>query len=74
MAIKIIDKQALESDDQLLIQNEVEIMSSIDHPNIVKLIDGYNEKNKLYMVLELMTGGELFERIVEKEQYTEKEA
>jgi calcium/calmodulin-dependent protein kinase I len=34
----------------------------------------YDEKTKLYMVMELMTGGELFDRIVEKESYNEKEA
>ena len=34
----------------------------------------YDEKAKFHMVLELMTGGELFDRIVEKESYNEKEA
>lgn len=34
----------------------------------------YDEKSKFYMVMELMTGGELFDRIVEKEFYSEKEA
>lgn len=34
----------------------------------------YDEKSKFYMVLEMMTGGELFDRIVEKESYNEKEA
>lgn len=58
----------------MAIQTEVEIMSQIDHPNIIKLYEVYDEKQKLYMVLELMTGGELFDRIVEKETYNEKEA
>lgn len=49
-------------------------MSNIDHPNIVKLFEVYEDKTKLYVVLELMTGGELFDRIVEKEVYNEKEA
>jgi calcium/calmodulin-dependent protein kinase I len=40
----------------------------------VKLYEVYDEKTKLYMVLEMMTGGELFDRIVEKETYSEKEA
>ncbi|KAM3140347.1 hypothetical protein pb186bvf_007507 [Paramecium bursaria] len=73
-AIKIIEKASLESDDHLAIQSEVEIMSQIDHPNIVKLYEVYDEKTKLNLVLELMTGGELFDRIVEKETYNEKEA
>jgi len=49
-------------------------MSQIDHPNIVKLYEVYDEKTKLYLVLEMMTGGELFDRIVEKESYNEAEA
>ena len=40
----------------------------------MKLVDVYDEKKHFYLVLELMTGGELFERIVEKENYTEHEA
>jgi len=73
-AIKIIDKTALESDDQLALQNEVDILSQIDHPNIVKLHEIYDEKARFNLILELMTGGELFDRIVEKEHYSEKEA
>jgi calcium/calmodulin-dependent protein kinase I len=73
-AIKIIDKTSLESDDQIALQSEVEILSQIDHPNIVKLHEIFDEKNRFSMVMEIMTGGELFDRIVEKEHYSEKEA
>lgn len=41
---------------------------------MVKLFEIYDEGDCLYLVLELMTGGELFDRIVEKEHYSEKEA
>lgn len=64
----------LEYDDQLALQNEVEILAQIDHPNVVKLYDTYDEESKFYLVMELMTGGELFDRIIEKEHYSEKEA
>ena len=49
-------------------------MCEIDHPNVVKLIEIYDEGAVLYLVMELMSGGELFDRIVEKEAYSEKEA
>jgi len=49
-------------------------MSNIDHPNIVKLFEVYDDKNCFYMVLELMTGGELFDRVVDQDFYSEKEA
>lgn len=40
----------------------------------MKLYECYDDKNKFFMVLELMTGGELFDRIVDKEHYSEQEA
>ncbi len=42
-------------------------MQELDHPNIVSIYDFYQDDPKqFYMVLELMTGGELFDRIVQK--------
>lgn len=46
----------------------------LTHPNIVQLYETYEDKTKIYLVMELVTGGELFDRIVEKGSYTEKDA
>ncbi|KAM7358794.1 calcium/calmodulin-dependent protein kinase I isoform 1-T2 [Cochliomyia hominivorax] len=46
----------------------------LTHPNIVQLYETYEDKAKIYLVMELVTGGELFDRIVEKGSYTEKDA
>jgi calcium/calmodulin-dependent protein kinase I len=56
------------------LQLEVEILSQMDHPNVVQLIEIFDEGQVLYLVMEIMSGGELFDRIVEKEAYSEKEA
>ena len=40
----------------------------------MKLIEIFDEESNIYLVLELLAGGELFDRIVEKESYSEKEA
>eukprot|EP00344_Euplotes_crassus_P008779 CAMPEP_0196995390 /NCGR_PEP_ID=MMETSP1380-20130617/1517_1 /TAXON_ID=5936 /ORGANISM="Euplotes crassus, Strain CT5" /LENGTH=173 /DNA_ID=CAMNT_0042411047 /DNA_START=12 /DNA_END=533 /DNA_ORIENTATION=- len=74
VAIKIIDRKGLAEDDEVALKTEVQILQGIDHPNVVKMIEVFDEEDFLYIVLELMTGGELFDRIVEKESYSEMEA
>jgi calcium/calmodulin-dependent protein kinase I len=73
-AVKIINKKRLESEDLEALQTEIDLLSQIDHPNIVKLHEIYEDKEFFYMIFELMQGGELFERIVDKDHYSEKEA
>ena len=53
---------------------EVEILSQMDHPVVVRLVEIFDAGEIMYLVMELMEGGELFDRIVEKESYSEKEA
>jgi len=53
---------------------EMEILQRVDHPNIIKLHEMIEAENKLYFVMELVTGGELFDRIVEKGSYSEEDA
>lgn len=75
VAIKIIDKtQASAEADEKRLKTEVEILKKVRHPNIVCLKDLYETPQNLYLVMELVTGGELFDKIVEKGQYSEKEA
>ena len=56
-------------------RSEIKIHSQVcQHNNIVKIIDVYEDSSNLYIVMENMFGGELFERIKEKEHFTEREA
>eukprot|EP01113_Clastostelium_recurvatum_P020307 TRINITY_DN240_c0_g1_i4.p1 TRINITY_DN240_c0_g1~~TRINITY_DN240_c0_g1_i4.p1 ORF type:complete len:319 (+),score=99.38 TRINITY_DN240_c0_g1_i4:435-1391(+) len=58
-----------------LLMREIEIMKKVgNHPNILKLYEVFETKKYLYLVLELVDGGELFERIVERGEYSEKDA
>ncbi|KAF0693869.1 Aste57867_15211 [Aphanomyces stellatus] len=50
---------------------EVDILRRLDHPNIVKLMDVYEDTRYLYLVTELCMGGELFDRILARGHYTE---
>lgn len=73
-AIKCIDKASLAPDDEEALQIEVEVLQMVDHKNIVKLREVFDCHKTFYMVMEQMSGGELFDRIVEKAKYTEAEA
>jgi len=76
VAVKCISRTTseLKQEDVESLHEEVEVLRSIDHPNVIKLYDFFEEKKMFYMVIELMEGGELFERIVKKTFYNEKEA
>eukprot|EP01084_Bolivina_argentea_P305729 528184_1 len=54
--------------------DEIDILSTLQHPNIIKLVNVYEDKQKLYIVMEECRGGELFQRIVERGQYGEEDA
>lgn len=73
-ALKIVKKKNLNQEELATINEEVEIMYKIEHENIVQLEEIFDTPKNLYMVLELLTGGELFERIVDKGQYSERQA
>lgn len=74
VAIKVIPKGAMDGEELQALYNEIHILSEIEHPNVIKLFEAYETDENLYLVLELMKGGELFDRIVEQECFTENEA
>lgn len=54
-----VNRQSMEEDDEIALQSEVDILSELDHPNVVRLFEIFDEGDCLYLVLELMTGGEV---------------
>ncbi|NP_001084190.1 calcium/calmodulin dependent protein kinase ID S homeolog [Xenopus laevis] len=72
-AVKCIPKKALKGKESS-IENEIAVLRKIKHENIVALEDIYESPSHLYLVMQLVSGGELFDRIVEKGFYTEKDA
>jgi len=72
-AIKVIKKSQLKEDQLMVLHDEVEIMNKIQHPNCVRLYEMFETKTKMYVVMELLTGGELFNRIIHKGSCSEKE-
>ena len=74
--MKIIEKSMLSKSEQDKLINEVEILSELDHPYIMKIIEFCDEKNSFYIITELFEGKELFEKIIEQENntFSEKDA
>ncbi|XP_065836812.1 calcium/calmodulin-dependent protein kinase type IV-like [Oscarella lobularis] len=72
-ALKSIRKDATKSPRKIL-NTEVNILVTVDHPHIVKLKEIYETPEELHLVLELVTGGELFDRIIERGFFSEKDA
>ena len=67
------------SQAEALVKNEILVMMRIvdkvsPHPNVIHLIDVYEDADAVHLILELCKGGELFDRIVEQERYSERDA
>ncbi|KAL4100235.1 hypothetical protein PRIC1_008029 [Phytophthora ramorum] len=74
-AVKCINKAALNPKDRSNLVQEIEILKDMSHPNIIKLFDVYDGDGPMcFLVMEYAEGGELFDRIIAKEYYTEAEA
>src|SRR4051812_5009141 len=71
-AIKVLPKSKIVITEAF--KNEIGILETVDHPNIIRLYETFEDEKNLYLVLELCEGGELFHRIGEKGHYTENEA
>uniref|UniRef100_G3QBB6 Serine/threonine-protein kinase DCLK2 n=1 Tax=Gasterosteus aculeatus aculeatus TaxID=481459 RepID=G3QBB6_GASAC len=72
-ALKIINKGRCRGKEHM-IQNEVAILRRVKHPNIVLLIEEVDTYSELYLVMELVKGGDLFDAITSANRYTERDA
>jgi len=74
-AVKCVVKSKLTEDDVHALRDEVEILAALRGcRHIILLYDFFEEPRDFYLVMETMCGGELFDRIVQKSYYNEKEA
>ncbi|XP_064389369.1 calcium/calmodulin-dependent protein kinase type II subunit delta-like isoform X2 [Halichondria panicea] len=73
-AAKIINKRRLTARDMRKLEKEERICRHLKHANIVQLHDSLNDDNHHYLVFDMVTGGELFDEIVAREFYSERDA
>jgi serine/threonine protein kinase len=62
VAIKVMGLKKIK-DELDAIREEVSILTKLDHPNIVKYYETYEDEKNIYLVMEYIGGGELFEKI-----------
>ncbi|GFY88817.1 CBL-interacting protein kinase 23 [Actinidia rufa] len=75
VAIKILDKEKILKHKMISqIKREISTMKLIRHPNVIRMFEVMASKTKIYIVLEFVTGGELFDKIASKGRLKEDEA
>ncbi|KAK4875101.1 hypothetical protein RN001_011523 [Aquatica leii] len=75
VAIKTIKKSKIETEADLVrIRREIQIMSSVQHPNIIHIYEVFENREKMVLVMEYAAGGELYDYLSERKVLTEEEA
>lgn len=71
VAIKVIEKNSMSKTQLNSILKEISIMRRLDHPNIVKLYNYINAEDHAFIIIEFVSGGELFNQIVKYTYFSE---
>lgn len=73
-AVKVVDKKRTTTKQQGDLLGEVAVLKEVKHPNTLSLTGFYDEGDQVFVVLELVSGGELFQRICKERHFSEKMA
>lgn len=78
-AVKVIDKKKFlnfqnKRESHLSLRSEAEVLTSIDHPGIVRFMEWFETEEKLFLVMELLQGGDLLQFILENGCFREDAA
>jgi len=73
-AVKAFKLRGAKQDKKDELETEVEIFLAMDHPHVARLADAYEDNDQLILVMECMSGGELFDRVIERKRFGEKDA
>ena len=71
-AVKKVEKKQIPQHIELLKQ-ELSCMKELDHPNIVKMYEFFEDDKRYYLVQEICKGGELFDEIIARGKFTERD-
>lgn len=74
VALKYIQKRGRKPADMLVLQNEIDINLNLDHPNIARMYETFEDNQNIYIAMEVCAGGELFDVIIDQGSLSEAEA
>eukprot|EP01112_Ceratiomyxa_fruticulosa_P009706 TRINITY_DN2543_c0_g1_i1.p1 TRINITY_DN2543_c0_g1~~TRINITY_DN2543_c0_g1_i1.p1 ORF type:complete len:355 (-),score=77.62 TRINITY_DN2543_c0_g1_i1:115-1179(-) len=74
VALKYIEKRYVKKKHIEQLRREIDIMKKVSHENVLALKEIFEDETNLVLVMELVTGGELFYKIVDRGSFTEKDA
>lgn len=72
--LKLYEKSLMENTNQNNFEEEMNIIKTLDHPNIFKIFEFFQDEEKYYLITEYLQGGELFEFISTQKSMSEKTA
>ncbi|KAM4724879.1 LOW QUALITY PROTEIN: serine/threonine-protein kinase DCLK3 [Anableps anableps] len=73
VAVKIVERSKLIGREHMM-QNELSLLGSLSHPRIVRLLAHHHTRTHSYLMMELVSGGDLFEAISDRGKFSEAEA
>ncbi|KAK1945044.1 Calcium-dependent protein kinase 2 [Phytophthora citrophthora] len=75
-AVKVLDVAKFRHREQVVAEVEIlrNITNNIKHPNLITIHKVYEEHQKVYIIQEMCTGGELYDRVVQRGKYSERDA
>jgi len=73
-AVKVLRKSHMDDDEKRMLFNEINILKEIDHPNIIKMYEFFEDEKRYYLVTEICKGGELFDEILQRGKFGERDA
>ena len=73
-AVKMVKTTQLNNKDNKFVKQEIDILRQLNHKNIVRLHEVYLDLSQTFLVLDFLSGGELFDDIIDRSHYTETDA
>ena len=73
-AVKALKKDNMNEADKEEFLNEVDVLKGLDHPNILKMFEYFEDEQRYYIITDLCSGGELMDEITKRGQFNEKDA